>query len=60
MAAFKKAEKYARDVGALIYSDATKRCLFVSEPGHQLLRRYVKQHLSSSSSSSSSSALTSK
>ncbi|ELR21525.1 transcription factor tfb2 subfamily protein [Acanthamoeba castellanii str. Neff] len=52
LAAFKKAEKYARDVGALIYSDATKRFLFVSEPGHQLLRRYVKQHLSSSSSSS--------
>jgi hypothetical protein len=46
--AFKKAEKYARDVGVLIYSDAGKRCLFVSEQGHQLLRRYVKQHLSSS------------
>lgn len=51
LAAFKKAEKYARDVGALLYSDAAKRFLFVTEQGHQLLRRYVKQHLSSSSSS---------
>jgi len=46
--AFKKAEKYARDVGVLLWSDPTKMSLFVSDKGHQLMRTYIKQYLHSS------------
>ncbi|KAI8993191.1 TFIIH basal transcription factor complex subunit 2 [Pilobolus umbonatus] len=42
---FDAAEKYARDLGVLLWSNASKRTMVISEAGHDNVKGYVKRRL---------------
>jgi len=43
--AFRKTEKYAKDIGVLLWSNPQKQLMFVTDAGHEQMRSWMKKNL---------------